>query len=169
MSARWIKQLFEIKFDKSAWQKTLQDEMTEDIKDAARSYLRTVLAIIPTWSRASRATFEALASQVGFNITFGPIRSAEDRLLLGLSTGRGGLDLKKDSWKFFYETDLRYLAFNNFNAAIFGQAPNVFSRSGIPNTPYRFTDAGEADFRSFAENFVKLPSPIEFVKPKRIV
>jgi len=142
--------------------------MTQVTKDAAISWLTVVLAIIPTWSRASRATFNELAEAVGFPLTFGPVRSRKDRLNLGLSTSRGGLDTTSTSWHFFYETDLRYLEYNEFNKVIFGEAPNVFSRSGLINpTPYNFQEAGLADFKSFAAG-VRLPNPFLFISPKLI-
>lgn len=166
---RFRSQVRLIDFDLRGYRQQLDARMTEIVKEAARSWLRTVLVIIPTWSRASRATFNELAEAVGFNLTFGPIRSREDRLSLGLSTGKGGLDIKPGrSWHFFYETSLRYLAYNEFNRVVFGRAPNVFSRSGLTNpTPYRFQEAGARDFQSFSEQIL-LPSPIEFIRGRRI-
>ncbi len=164
---RFVRRISLVNFDRKGYEAFLKDKMTEAVSEAAKSWLTTVLAIIPTWSRASRATFEALADAVGFHITYGPIRSREDRLTLGLSTGRGGLKITKKSWHFFYETDLRYLAYNDLNKAIYGVAPNVFSKGGIPNTPYRFVEAGQRDFESFADG-VRLPSPVAFITPKRL-
>jgi hypothetical protein len=156
-----------ISFDYAGYKTEFDLRMTEITKDAARSWLRTVLVIIPTWSRASRATFEALANEVGFNITYGPQRSREDRLILGLSTGRGGLDIAKlKKYTFFYETDLRYLAYNEMNNAIPGPPPQPFGRLLNP-TPYNFREAGKNDFMSFARN-IRLPSPIDFITPKQI-
>lgn len=163
---RFRAQVSLVEFDRNGYLKELDDRMRENVMEAARSWLRTVLVIIPTWSRASRATFAELANAVGYAVTYGPIRSKKDRLILGLQTGRGGVDFKKGSWHFFYETDLRYLAYNEFNRVIVGQAPNVFK--GLINpTPYKFQEAGRADFESFSKN-IKLPNPIEFIRPKRI-
>lgn len=157
-----------IDFDRRSYLNYLDLHMQRMTREAARSWLTTVLVIIPTWSRASRATFEALASAVSFNIQYGPIRSFEDRLVLGLQTGRGGVDYKKGQWYFYYETDLRYLAYNEHNRVIFGQAPGVFSPNGLINdTPYKFQEAGKADFESFASN-VLLPSPMDYIKGRRI-
>lgn len=158
-----------IQFDRKRYVADVDEYMTEQTREAARSWLRVVLQIIPTWSGASRATFSHLAEEVNFPLTFGPIRSKEDRLLLGLSTSRGGLQIERGtSWHFFYETDLRYLAYNELNKVIFGQAPNVFSRSGLIHpTPYRFQDAGRADFLNFAKG-VRLPDPALFITGRRI-
>lgn len=156
-----------IDFDLRAYKNRLDDFLREEIVESARSWLRTVLVIIPTWSRASRATFEALANEVGFNVTYGPRLSKKDRLPLGLSTSTGGLQITKfKSYHFFYETNLRYLAFNNLNRAIKGVAPGVFAGL-IHDTPYKFTEAGAEDFKSRSAQ-IKLPNPMDFIKGKRI-
>ena len=167
MTLRWVADLKTLDFDIRSYKSELDRFLKEETKDAARSWLRTVLVIIPTWSRASRATFEALANEVGFNVTYGPQRSREDRLILGLKTGRGGLEIKAfKSYHFFYESDLKYLAYNNQNFATPGPAPQPFGKLRNP-TPYKFTDAGKNDFesRSFG---IRLPSPLQFITGKRI-
>ena len=163
---QWKKKLVLVEFDRKAYMAALKKDMTQQIREAGRVWLARVLVIIPTWSRASRATFESLAQAVGFNITYGPQKSRKDRLILGLQTGRGGLEIKPTSWHFFYETDLRYLAFNEFNHATPGPPPAPFGQLTNP-TPYHFTDAGREAFERFADN-VRLPNPGEFIKPKRL-
>ncbi len=141
--------------------------LTQVTVDAARKWLQVVLVIIPTWSRASRATFEALAREVGFPVTYGPILPGKDRFQLGKSTGKGGLEIVKfKSYHFFYETSLRYLAYNEANAAVAGDPPKPFGRLTHP-TPYNFIDAGDAEFLSFSKE-VLLPSPFNFITGKRI-
>lgn len=141
--------------------------LTEEITEAAKSWLTTVLVIIPTWSRASRATFEALAAEVGFNVTYGPILSRKDRRSLGKSESDGGLEIRKfDSYKFFYETNLRYLAFNEANRATPGSPPRPFGEL-THDTPYNFLDAGRRDFESRVEA-IKLPSVRKFFRSQRI-
>jgi len=165
---RFTSQINLIELDLDGYLAAAEDEMTQQVSEAARSWLRTVLRIIPTWSRASRATFTELANAVGFDLTFGPRLSRKDRTSLGLATGRGGLQVTPTSWHFFYETDLQYLAYNEFNLVIYGEAPNVFSRTGLTHpTPYRFQEAGLADFLSFAKG-VRLPSPMPFIRGRRI-
>lgn len=164
---RFTSQINLVKLDSKGYKRELQRQMAENIREAARSWLTAVLVIIPTWSRASRATFEALANEVGFNITYGPILSRKDRLILGLETGKGGVISTPTSWHFFYETDLRYLAFNEFNHATFGNG-GVFSRSGLTHpTPYHFQEAGLRDFLSFAETMI-IPNPIDFIRAQKI-
>ena len=163
---KWKKKLVLVEFDRTAYMNALKKDMTNNIREAGRVWLARVLVIIPTWSRASRATFEALAQAVGFNITYGPQKSRKDRLVLGLQTGRGGLEIKRTSWHFFYETDLRYLAYNEFNNATPGPPPQPFGQLLNP-TPYQFQDAGKEAFDRFADT-VRLPNPGDFIVPKRL-
>ena len=159
--------LYTVEFDGSGYKSILDSNLSQNTEAAARSWLRTLLTIIPTWSRASRATFEALANGVGFHVTYGPVIADKNREALGRANSKGGLDIVKgEKYIFFYETDLRYLAFNEANKANFGD-PGVFSRNGIPNTPYNFLDAGKQDFLSFAST-IKLPSPLAFISSRRI-
>lgn len=119
-------------------------------EEAARVWLDAALKVVPTWSRASRATFEALAQAVGYNVTYGPLRAFSDRTALGLKTGFGGLTRRASgSWEFYYRSELEYLNFNESNVARVGVA-GVFK--GLLNpTPYNFREAGnkavEAWFR----------------------
>ena len=156
-----------LNFDKRAYLAHLDEVMIENTKEAAREWLETVLAIIPVWSEASHATFNELAEAVGFNILYGRSVSKKNRKLLGFREGRGGLDLKgKGEWYFYYISTLRYLNWNEYNHAVKGDGSGVFGQLRNPG-PYKFQEAGENVFRSFAEN-VKLPSPIPFITAKRI-
>jgi len=164
---RFTTDLYAIDFDLTGYKQALHNFMVETTKEAARSWLRTVLVIIPTWSRASRATFEALANEVGFHVTYGPIKSKKDRLLLGMSTGEGGLQIVRNkTYYFYYKTSLRYLQYNEMNVAVPGPYPQPYGEL-LHDTPYRFREAGRNDFRSFA-NSILLPSPKEFIKPVKI-
>ncbi len=157
-----------IKFDKKAYLAHLKEEMEENTREAARKWLKVVLRLIPTWSRASRATFEELSAFAGVNVGYGPLKANKDRFQLGRSTGRGGPDFqKKDFYYFYYETDLQYLKWNEFNKATYGDASNWFSKHRDGPGPYRFIEAGKAEFESFAKE-VKLPSPMKFIKGKKI-
>lgn len=165
--ARFVMQLQKIDFDLRGYQNVLDARLQELTKQAARSWLRTVLDIIPTWSKASRATFEALAREVGFSVTYGPLIARKDRTALGRRTGRGGLEFDRSRGYFFtYETDLRYLEYNEFNNAVPGPPPQPFGQLRNP-TPYRFLEAGGKDFESFART-VKLPDPSFFISGRPI-
>ena len=163
---RFTAKLQKIDFDLKGYLGAMDAKMEEVTKQAARSWLRTVLDISPTWSKASRATFEALARDVGFNVTYGPLVARRDRTGLGLRSGRGGYERTADGHYFTYETDLAYLEYNEFNSAVPGPPPRPFGQLRNP-TPYRFLEAGENDFRSFART-VKLPDPSLFISGRPI-
>ena len=133
----------------------IDKRVREATEEGARVWLKTVLSIIPTWSGASRATFEALAQSVGFTVVYGPIRANKDRRSLGQGTGFGGVT--RDStghYSFYYRTELRYLLFNEANVARVGVG-GVFK--GLINpTPYKFFEKGEQAFLAYAKT-VRLP------------
>jgi len=137
-------------------QKAIDRKVRESTKRGAHVWLDTVLAIVPTWSGASRATFEALAQAVGYTVSYGPIRSFQDRRGLGQGTGFGGLvKTGPASYAFTYRTDLRYLIFNEANEARRGVA-GVF-KGLITPTPYKFFEKGEAAFLEYSKT-VRLPT-----------
>lgn len=108
-------------------------------EEAARVWLDAALKVVPTWSRASRATFEALAQAVGYNVTYGPVRAFSDRTPLGLKTGFGGIrKIGPANYEFYYRSELDYLNFNESNVARVGVA-GVF-KGLIHPTPYNFRD-----------------------------
>lgn len=155
-----------IDFDLGAYLRTMDDKLNEEITKAARSWLYTVLQIIPTWSRASRATFEALANSVGVSVSYGPLRSAKNRTNLGRQNSAGGVARQGSQIYFYYETTLRYLEYNQFNAATPGPPPQPWGELINP-TPYRFLEAGQRDFESFVKT-VRLPNPALFITGRRI-
>ena len=155
--------LHALKLDLSGYERELRDEMTEEIKDAARDWLQTVIAIVPVWSRASRATFKPLADAVGFALPTGQLVAKEDRSDLGESVSSGGIDVENNSFHFTYETNLSYLADNEFTSVSKGQS-NVFAGLRTP-TPYGFTAAGAAEF---LKRIPEVPSPFEFLRASKI-
>lgn len=164
---KWTSELYSLHLDWRGYERLLHEYLMSQIKEAAHKYLDTVLRIIPTWSRASRATFEELANAVDYNVTYGPVKANTDRLLLGMSAGRGGLQIVKgQSYYFYYATSLKYLIYNEMNRATPGPPPQPFGRLLNP-TPYNFRAAGEAEFTSFAQN-IMLPSPLGDITKKRI-
>lgn len=150
------------------WKKALAQEMEEEIKDAAKDWLKTAISIVPVWSRASQATFRPLADAVGFAIPPRPLVAPEDRSSLGRTTSSGGLDIDANVGKFFffYETNLRYLAFNEFNHAEFPNA-GIFSPKGLKTpTPFNFTGQAADQFR--ARKAPQLPNPLKFFTGRKI-
>lgn len=168
---KWTPDFKAITLDLAAYKTHLDKYMQDWIVQAAQRWLQaTVLSLIPTWSKASRATFQALARDVGMSIPYGPQKSRKDRESLGLSTGEGGLehDPGKYRWHFFYHTSLRYLVYNEYNKAVQGMPPAPFSRAGLIHpTPYHFQEAGEKEFREFAR-YTSLPNPYKFLRKEKV-
>ena len=159
-----------LSFNLKGYTAHLNGYMTDWLKQSGREWLSAaVLVVIPTWSKASRATFQKLANELGTTIPYGPQLSMKDRESLGLSAGSGsGLELGKNRWYFKYHSTLRYLAYNEYNRVVYGQAPNVFSHSGLTNpTPYHFQEKGLAAFEMFTQ-FTKLPDPRKFMKAVKV-
>lgn len=165
---RFTSEVYLIDFDMDGYLSKLDSHMVETTKEAARKWLRTVVRLIPIWSRASIATFNELSEAVGFPINLGTNISFKDRLSLGLSTSSGGLKVDKfKSYHFFYQTDLRYLAWNEFHKAVKGDGSGWFSSHRDGPGPYRFQDAGAREFESFSQE-VMLPNPTSFISGRKL-
>lgn len=157
--------------DLGAYRSELNSYMEEWLKQAGREWLNaTVMTAIPTWSKASRATFQKLARELGTSVPYGPLKSLKDRESLGLSAGSGsGVELNPSNqqWHFKYDSNLNYLAYNEYNKAVYGQG-GVFSRSGLRHpTPYHFQEKGLKAFEAFTR-FTELPNPFKFLKKGKI-
>lgn len=149
------------RFSLGKYRKAVKDEMEEEIKEAARDWLATVIGIVPVWSRASHATFKPLADAVGFVIPTQPLIAKKDRSALGESESKGGLDFKKDTYHFFYETRLQYLSANEFMHVEFPEH-GIFSPQGLrTQTPFNFT--GQAA-EQFAKRTPRLPNPFDSLR-----
>lgn len=138
--------------------------LTERTKKSGQHWLAAATEPIPTWSGASRSTFQQLARAVGTSVPIGPQLSRKNRVPLGLATGRGGLVVSKVDGKyyFFYETDLRYLAYNEYNKAVKGMPPQPFSNN-VRHTPYGFQRRGEKAWKAFVEKTM-LPNPYKHIR-----
>lgn len=158
--------------DLGAYKRNLNDYMMDWLKQAGVQWLHaTVMAVIPTWSKASRATFQKLARELGTAVPYGPQRSRKDRESLGLATGnQSGVEPDPNNyrWHFKYHSTLRYLAYNEYNRVVYGVAPNVFSKSGLrAATPYHFQEKGKRAFEEFVR-FTELPNPFKFIKKVKV-
>jgi hypothetical protein len=167
---RFTAKFKKLNFDLQRCFAEIDQHLSEQTKRSGQIWLNaTVISIpIPTWSGASRATFQELARSLGTSVPIGPIKAKKDRTSLGRSVSKGGF--KKDkvtlNYSFFYETDLRYLAYNEFNKAVKGPPPQPFTNN-VRFTPYRFQDKGSKAWQEFAKN-VRLPNPYNFLKPENI-
>lgn len=132
-------------------------------KASARVWLTEALSHVPTWSGASRATFEALAQSVGFIVTYGPITAFYNRQPLGTANGFGGLQRMGVGFHtFYYSSQLKYLNFNDKNVAYVGVGGVKWGL--IHATPYQFVAKANIEFKEFASK-AKLPEP-KFVQRK---
>jgi len=145
------------------YQKRLHESLSNDIAHAAFVWLEAVLAEIPTWSGASRATFLQLAREVEYALTIAP--KVQSAIPYGQRHGEGEVtsDPKKGIYTFSYSTDLRRLVHNEYNTP--DSDPNVFYRLLRPG-PYHFQLKGQEAFRKFAGD-VRLPYPWKSLKVHR--
>lgn len=169
---RFKSKFYALSFNLAAYKAKLHDYMVEWIKQAAWEWLNATVGfttqLIPTWSKASRATFQKLAHEIGTAVPYGPQKSRKDREPLGLSTGAdSGLEIDTSSYRyhFKYHSSLRYLAYNEYNQAIRGEG-GVYSRLIHP-TPYHFQERGRAAFEEFVR-FTELPDPLKYMKRDRV-
>lgn len=138
------------------------------IAHTAFVWVSTAVALIPTWSGASRATFEKLANSISFNFENSPTSSAPDRRGDGESQSQGGLDSDraKGVFSFHYGTSLEHLIFNEENDANQGGDPKVFFRLLQPG-PYNFVAQANDAARPVFEDFV--PPRVETYLTVRVV
>jgi hypothetical protein len=124
---------------------------------------------IPTWSGASRATFQKLASELGTSVPIGPIKSGKSRVSLGqsVSNSSGVIENTQTGFVgFVYETDLRYLAYNEYNLATAGLPPQPFSNN-VRFTPYNFQSRAAQAWMAVAKT-AQLPNPYNYLKKWKI-
>jgi len=149
-----------LSLDLRAYRKDMLNALRKWNSIAGTAWIRAAVdkTPIPTWSGASRATFQKLARELGTSVPIGPIRAPKSRVSLGARTSSGSGVVEKGEYVgFVYETDLRYLAYNEYNRAVAGKPPQPFSNR-VRFTPYRFQSRAEAAWRRYARE-VKLPNP----------
>ena len=150
--------------DLTAYKKKLHEQLLDDLNRVAFAWLDTVLAEIPNWSGASRATFLQLARQVGYSLIISP--KVISRESFGASHGSGKIiaNLSKGIYTFTYSTDLKWLVSNEYRHNTKKNDPSVFHRLLRPG-PYQFQKKGQAAFEREAQG-VRLPSPWKSLKLK---
>lgn len=150
-----LKKKGKLKYDTKASVAALNKYTSEFVRIGGVKWIEaTVVAIIPTWSGASRATFRKLARDLGTSVPIGPQRSKKNRQSLGESTsqGSGFFTTSGGQHYFVYTTQLRYLIYNEFNRATKGPPPQPFS-DNVRNTPYHFQDKGDKVWLAYAKTF----------------
>lgn len=159
------------KFDVLGYERDMRIFMEKYIKESGQVWLDVATQKIPTWSGASRASFQKLARALGTSIQIGPQKSRKNRQPLGEETSIGEIiiDTKKDFYGFQWGSTLRYLNYNEFNRATPGPEPQPMWAE-IKNTPYNFQAEALDAWRAYTKG-VDLPDPMKakFLKKFRIV
>ena len=156
--------------DLAVYRKALDAHMKAAIAQGLMEWLEAVLAEIPVWSGASRATFVKLAQQIRYSLPVAPAAveaahglytSRIDRTGMGMAESDGKLTANQETgeYTFTYSTTLPWLVWNEYHNANIDPDPSLFYRLLKPG-PYNFQAVGARAFQRFAET-VDLPS----VKP----
>jgi len=165
------------RIDVSAYRKALDKRMTAAIAQGLMAWLEAVLAEIPVWSGASRATFVKLAQQIGYNLPVAPaavqaahglFSSRIDRTGMGMGQSDGKLTADKETgeYTFSYSTTLPWLIWNEYHNANVDPDPTLFYRL-IKEGPYNFQAVGARAFLRFADT-VDLPPVKPHVRAVRV-
>lgn len=141
-----------ISIDLNSYRSELQQILLEAISHAAFEWLNATLAVIPTWSGASRATFLHLAREINYTLPIQPKQGVQSRFSLGFNQSDGSIGLDDFGTKAFfkYETSLEHLIYNEYNDANASPDPGLFAQLLQPG-PYNFQELGkDAFFRAVA-------------------
>jgi len=162
---------YSIGFDTAGYARVLLKALQDINEKAGQAWIDTAVnqTPIPTWSGASRATFSKLAQELGTSVPIGPIKAKKDRVGLGKSTssGSGVVENKAKGYVgFVYETNLSYLAYNEYNLATAGPPPQPYSNN-VRFTPYNFQSRAQAAWLKVAQT-AKLPNPLRHLKKRKI-
>lgn len=163
-------EFYSITFDLAAYQKEMLNALRALNERAGQAWIHAAVdkTPIPTWSGASRATFQKLATELGTSIPIGPLRT-KSRVSLGrsTSTGSGVVENKQISYVgFTYATNLRYLAYNEYNAAKAGSPPAPWSNN-VRFTPYNFQDRANSAWQRVADK-AELPNPYRYISRRKM-
>jgi hypothetical protein len=136
------------------------------------AWLEAVLAEIPVWSGASRATFVKLATAISYSLPVAPaaVNAAHglfttriDRTGKGSAQSEGELTASKETgeYTFTYSTTLPWLIWNEYHNANVEPDPTLFYRLIKPG-PYNFQAIGARAFLRVADK-VDLPPVAPYV------
>jgi len=155
------------RIDVAAYRTALARHMSDMIAQAAMAWLEAVLAEIPVWSGASRATFVKLANAIGHSLPVAPaaVNAAHglfttriDRTGMGqtVSDGKVTADKQTGEYSFTYSTTLPWLIWNEYHNANVEPDSTLFYRLIEPG-PYNFQVVGARAFLRFADKVDLLP------------
>jgi hypothetical protein len=165
------------RIDVSGYRNALDAHMKAAIAQGLAAWLEAVLAEIPVWSGASRATFAKLAGAISFSLpvapaavsaAHGPFTSRIDRTAMGQASSGGQMatDKQTGEYTFTYTTTLPWLIWNEYHNANVEPDPTLFYRV-IKEGPYNFQAVGARVFLRFADT-VDLPPVKSCVRAVRV-
>ncbi len=147
------------------YRKALDKHMKAAIAQGLMEWLEAVLALIPVWSGASRATFVKVARIINYSLPVGPasgswahglFTSRMDRTGTGQAMSTGRMKTDGGEYSFTYGTSLPWLIWHEYHNANVDPDPTLFYRLLQPG-PYNFQTAGAEAFRKFASRVTLLP------------
>lgn len=167
---RFITEFYSFKLDLQTYKKVVLNILRKMNEKAGQAWIDTAVnrTPIPTWSGASRATFQKLAKELGTSVPIGIIKARKSRVSLGKANSNSGVlvDRKRFFVGFIYSTTLRYLQYNEYNKAIAGPPPRPFSNN-VRFTPYNFQGKAEKVWKQEAKQ-AKLPDPYRYLIKRKM-
>lgn len=164
---------YAMSFDMKGYRLSVLKYLRDLNEKAGKAWLNAVVrdTPIPTWSGASRATFQKLATELGTSVPIGPIRAKKSRVSLGRESSSGsGVEERNTPTDlyvgFIYHTTLRYLAYNEYNLAVKGPPPQPYSNN-VRFTPYHFQGRAALAWEDVAKT-AKLPNPYRYLNARKM-
>lgn len=135
------------RLDLTGYRKALDKAMRELISLGLASWLEAVVAEVPVWSGASRATFVKIAGTIGWPVPVSGGTAPTDRTGIGAAASKGELilDIQSGLYAFVYGTTLPWLIWNEYHNANIDPDPTLFGKLRKPG-PYNFQVKGQAAF-----------------------
>lgn len=164
------------RIDISKYRQALKASLSDAILYAALEWVLAVTDAIPSWSGASRATMQHLASKAGFSveISISSPPSVGDRTSLGFANATGDIITEKADEgivSFYYSTTLPHLIWNEFNNANVTPDVTKWKHAKLRDPgPYNFQEKGAKAVKQVFDR-VTLPNPGDFMlrgKPTKV-
>jgi len=159
--------LTELSVDIKRYTKTLDKEMNQQMRQAARAWLRAILPKIPVYTGAARASFRPLGAFLRVHIPLAPIIPAKmpKAKMPPIATKDGVYSFTKEGfvYTFSYDVKLFYITINEFYD-VSGHIPL------INPTPWEAFKAGEEAWDAYIKDVAptQFPRPEEFITSKEI-
>jgi len=161
---------YSAQFNLAGYKKILDKQMRELIARGLAAWLEAVVAEVPVWSGASRATFLKVASQIDYPVPVDGRAPGRDRTAIGQAESKGELvaDIESGLYTFIYGTNLPWLIWNEYHDATV--EPDPIKGCTLPLLkpgPYQFQVKGMAAFLHNTGD-ASLPSATPFIMKKRV-